>query len=107
MKTLKFKHHFAEQILKGTKTSTWRFFDDKDLQTGDQLELMDSESGEIFAHAEIISSQEKKAKDFTIEELNSHGYKSLEDKLKSHREYYGNRVTADTMVKVIEFKLLK
>jgi hypothetical protein len=34
MKTLKFKPHLVEQILTGTKTSTWRLFDDKNIMGG-------------------------------------------------------------------------
>lgn len=40
MKTLKFRSHLADLILKGEKDVTWRLFDDKDLTIGDQLELL-------------------------------------------------------------------
>ncbi len=59
MKTLKFASDLSRQILDGTKTSTWRLFDDKDLQVGDELLLVDSHENEAFAQAEIISMKQK------------------------------------------------
>lgn len=53
MKTLKFKPHLVEQILDGSKTSTWRLFDDKDLQIGDKLEFINKDTLEIFGTAKI------------------------------------------------------
>jgi hypothetical protein len=41
MKKLKFRHHLVKEIVTGSKTVTWRLFDDKDLQVGDELELID------------------------------------------------------------------
>ena len=38
MKTLKFKQCLVDQILRGEKTSTWRLFDDKDLNIGEKIE---------------------------------------------------------------------
>lgn len=39
MKTIKFTPELSEQIIAGTKTSTWRLFDDKDLTVGGQNKL--------------------------------------------------------------------
>ena len=54
MKTLKFTSPLAKMILDGSKTTTWRLFDDKDLQSGDKLDLQNCETGEDFAKAEIL-----------------------------------------------------
>ena len=54
MKTLKFAPDLVLKILAGEKTSTWRLFDDKNLQIGDELEFINKETGEIFGTAQII-----------------------------------------------------
>ncbi|MBI2591035.1 MAG: ASCH domain-containing protein [Candidatus Blackburnbacteria bacterium] len=54
MKTLKFAPELASLVLDGSKTSTWRLFDDKDLAQGDQLSLVNRETREEFAKAVII-----------------------------------------------------
>ena len=46
MKTLKFASHLVQKILSGEKTSTWRLFDDKDLQVGDGLIFVNKDTGE-------------------------------------------------------------
>jgi hypothetical protein len=40
-KQLKFEHQLAINIINGTKTSTFRFFDDKNLHVGDTIEIVD------------------------------------------------------------------
>ena len=42
MKTLKIDHETALQVIAGTKTSTWRVNDDKNLSVDDEIELVDS-----------------------------------------------------------------
>lgn len=39
-KALKFRPHLATLILKGDKRVASRLFDEKDIQTGDELELL-------------------------------------------------------------------
>lgn len=107
MKTLKFKNHLVQKILDGTKTVTWRLFDDKDLQVGDRLEFINSDSGEKFADAEITNIQEKKLG--KIEDSDFEGneeYISQEEMIKRYKEYYGEKVNVKTIVKIIKFKLL-
>lgn len=58
MKTLKFRPHLVKEILEGRKTATWRLFDNKDLQVGDQVILQNWEAGNDFARAEIINIKE-------------------------------------------------
>jgi hypothetical protein len=108
MKTLKFKHHLAEQILNGTKTVTWRLFDDKDLQAGDLVEFIDSDEGNTFGQAEIIKIREKKLGKIEEQDFDGHEtYESPDEMLKHYKGYYGDRVTLETSIKIIEFKLLK
>jgi hypothetical protein len=41
MKTLKFRDYLVPLILSGSKTATWRLFDDKDLAKGDAIQLLE------------------------------------------------------------------
>src|SRR3990167_2263342 len=107
MKTLKFKHEFAKEILDGRKTTTWWLFDDKDLTIGDKLELVDRDSKEKFGEAIITDIKEKKIKDLTEEELKNHGYADRQDMINSHKEYYDDRVNLETELKMLTFDILK
>lgn len=81
-------------------------FNNKDLQKGDELELVDRDNGESFGKAIINDLVEKKIKDLTKEELNNHGYDNLDAMVTSHKVYYGDMVGLDTDVKIIDFKLM-
>lgn len=106
MKILKFRSHLATAILDGRKTSTWRLFDDKDLSVGDILELEDSDSRKKFANAKIIAVREKTLGQVEESDFNGHdAYSSPGEMLKSFQEYYGNHVTLETPVKIVEFKV--
>lgn len=107
MKQLKFKHHLVKEILEGRKTVTWRLFDDKDLKGGDHIEFVDADSGNTFAKAEIVNVREKKLSD--IEESDTEGhekYGSTDETITLFKNYYGDNVTADTIVKIVGFTLL-
>ena len=108
MKKLKFKSFKAQWILDGTKTSTMRLFDDKDLRVGDDLELEDSDTGKIFVHAVITEVIEKKLGEIDDVDLDGHEkWDSHVEMLASLRKYYGDNVNEDTPVKVVRFKLIK
>ncbi len=107
MKKLKFEHSLVQMILEGRKTATWRIFDDKDLQIGDGLQLVEFETGEVFAKAEIVGVKEKKMSEITEEDFDGHEtYKNREEMLKTYQGYYGDRVNWDTAIKMISFKLV-
>jgi len=106
MKPLKFEQKFVSEILDGRKATTWRLFDDKNLQAGDELELVDRDSGSSFGKAIVTEVVEKLIKDLTSEELVEHGYENLDAMIRSHREYYGDRVNIESVVKMITFKLI-
>lgn len=107
MKTLKFRSNLAQMILNGQKTVTWRLFDEKDLQVGDQLELIEWESKNVFARAEITRITEKQLGAISEPDFLGHErFESTAEMLKHYQDYYGNRVTMETMIKVVEFKLL-
>ena len=107
MKTLKFKRQLADLVFNGQKTTTWRLFDDKDLKIGDKLDLKYAENDENFAKAEIIGLVEKKLKDVKKQDFLGHEtYSSEEEILKTYQGYYGNKVSFDSIVKIIKFKLI-
>lgn len=107
MKIVKFDPSLVPLVLLGQKTSTWRLFDDKDLQVGDELVLVNKESGEEFAQARIIAMKEKKLGEITDADFEGHErFESTEKMYEAYRGYYGDRVTAETVVKMIDFKLI-
>ena len=104
---MKFKPELVEEIVAGRKNSTWRLFDDKDLKAGDELELVNKETLEKFADAEIVNIREKKLGE--IEQSDYEGHEQYLDKEKmveSFKKYYGDRVNLDTAVKIVEFKII-
>ena len=64
-KTLKFDSNLVPKILSGDKTSTWRLFDDKDLKVGDNLILIEKETGKEFAKAVITEVEDSGKRFFT------------------------------------------
>ena len=113
MKTLKLDHALAQQVVAGTKTSTWRVNDDKDLHVNDVIQLVDKvnstdpESWKVIGEAKITSVLEKTFKQVTEADMDAHQhYASLDDMLKEFRGYYGPQVNEDTPVKIIHFDFL-
>ncbi len=107
MKTLKFMPHLVSMVLDGEKTSTWRLFDDKDLCVGDELVLVNKDTEEQFAKALITKVREKKLKDLQDGDFEGHEkYESEEKMYETYRRYYGEKVNPDTIVKMIDFKLI-
>lgn len=107
MKILKFRPHLVKEILEGRKTMTWRLFDDKDLQVGDKLEFLNAETKEKFAEAEITDIKEKKLEEIKDSNYEGHErYDSQEEMIKHYKNYYGDKVNLDSVVKIIGFKIL-
>lgn len=107
MKTLKFAPHLVSLVLSGEKTSTWRLFDDKNLKKGDELSLANKESRQEFARAIIVETKEKRLADLTNDDFVGHEKFESEAKMyETYKGYYGDRVTPESIVKVINFKLL-
>lgn len=106
MKTLKFAPHLVPLVLSGEKTSTWRLFDDKDLQKGDNLLLINKATEEEFSKAVIVKIQDKKLKDLKDDDFDGHEKFESEDKMyEAYKSYYGDKVTPDTIVKMVDFKI--
>ena len=97
MKTLKFKDFKAKWIIEGSKTATMRLFDDKDLRAGDDLELVNSDSGSTFAKAIITEIINKELADVDDIDLDGHEkWNNKEEMLESLQKYYGDRVCLNT-----------
>ncbi len=105
MKSLKFAPHLVKKILSGEKTSTWRLFDDKDLQEGDELTFINKETEETFGKGKIISLYSKTLG--TLEESDWNGHEkfaSEEELYTSYKQYYGDKVRPETEVKILSFE---
>jgi hypothetical protein len=106
MKIIKFRDYLVEPILIGTKTSTWRLFDDKALSKGDEIELQVFGSNEKFAEAVITNVDEKPLRELSEADKEGHEtFASNEEMYKTYSRYYQRTVTPETSVKIIRFKL--
>lgn len=83
-------------------------FDDKDLQVGDELSLVNKETGKEFAKAKIVRVREKKLGDLEEGdyEEKDEKFESKTKRIDSWKEYYGDAVTLDTPVKMVDFELI-
>ena len=109
MKPLKFKSNLVDQILAGTKTVTWRLFDDKDLKVGDTFAVINSDDGKEYGQAEIVEIKEKKLGEMTEVDYEYSNYEKETqiEMLHKYQAIYGDKVTLDTVVKMVKFKLNK
>jgi len=107
MKTLKFRPYLIPPILSGEKTSTWRIFDDKDLQKGDEVIFLNWETKDPFAKVIIKEVLEKPLGNLSNKDKEGHEhFDSMEEMLARLSEYYKTKVTPETSVKVLKFKLI-
>jgi hypothetical protein len=105
-KTLKFKTHLVGPILDRTKRITWRVFDDKQLSVGDQLSLVNSDTGAEFGEAVVELDTLSTLGRMYLEDSDAHeAYESESQMIALFKGYYGDSVNAATEVKVIEFRL--
>ncbi len=108
MKTLKFRQHLAKEVLEGRKTVTWRLFDDKDLKVGDLVDLIIWETKDKFAEAKITKIYNKELGKIEEQDLEGHEkFESNKEMLETYKKYYGDKVTPETIVKIISFEIIK
>ncbi|MFZ2804256.1 MAG: ASCH domain-containing protein [Patescibacteria group bacterium] len=106
MKSLKFAGYLVSPVLSGKKTSTWRMFDDKKLQVGDKLAFVNRETGKEFAQAEIVGIREKKLSQVVDADFVGHEKaNSMQELYEDFRHFYGDKVTWETPLKMVDFKL--
>lgn len=107
-KTLKFRDFKAKWILEGKKTSSMRLFDEKDIKEGDDLDLINWNTGEKFVKVKVVKVIVKKISELLEDDFKGHEkFENMEKMMESFRKYYGDKVNQDTIVKIIRFKLLK
>ena len=106
MKTLKFAPDLVPLIVSGDKTTTWRLFDDKDLQTGDEIQFINKETGEEFGVGKVTWVSIRTLGTLRQEDWAGHEkFVSDEAMINQYRRYYPDqKVDADTLVKVLTFK---
>jgi ribonuclease HI len=110
MKILKFDHELAKLIVTGEKTSTWRLYDDKDLSVNDEIRLLDkvdpkdAKTWQVIGQDKITQIIEKNLGDISEDDMKGHeAFSSKEEMLNTYKDYYGERVTFETPVKIVFF----
>ena len=110
MKTLKFDHDEAQDVLSGKKSATWRLYDDKDLSVNDRIKVIDKinpddeKTWQVIGEAKVNEIVEKKLVDVTDKDMAGHEvYRSKEEMLETYKRRYGDRVTLDEPVKMVYF----
>jgi hypothetical protein len=107
MKVMKFRRSLSDHILTGEKKVTWRLYDDKNLQKGDEVSFCVWETQEEFARARLRSVSEKRLDALTDEDFIGHErYKNDAEMYKILSQYYGRVVGPDTCVKIVTFEIL-
>ena len=106
-KTLKFDANLVPLILSGEKTSTWRLLDDKELATGDIVDLLRRDTLESIGQAELTKVVEKPLGQLTAEDKVGHAdYASNQVMYENFARMYKREVGPETMVKIVQFKRL-
>jgi ribonuclease HI len=110
VKTLKFNHDLAQLILQGKKSATWRLYDDKDLSVDDQIKVIDKvdpdspNTWQVIGRAKVNEVTEKHLGEVSNQDMKGHeSFSDKDEMLRTYRQYYGNRVTFETPVKIINF----
>lgn len=113
MKTLKFDHAAAQDILDGKKIATWRLYDDKDLSVNDEFKIIDkvessrADTWRVIGLGKIYKIVEKALGDVTAEDMKGHQeFDSKKSILVTYKGYYGDRVSLETPVKMVYFNFI-
>jgi len=104
MKTLGFAPDLIPLILDGSKTVSWRLFDDKNLNVGDEVVCVHQFTRQPFAIFTITSLIIKRLKD--IDEIDRKGHEkvgNLADIIDIYQKYYSKDLTGDEEAKIIRF----
>lgn len=108
MKTLKFRAYLVPKVLSGEKYSTWRLFDDKKIEEGETVELLEYVTNRHIGKANVIKVIEKPLGELTADDKNGHEYFSSDEEMyKTYEKYYKQPITPETIVKIIWFELQK
>ena len=112
MKKLKFSHDLAMLVRQGSKTATWRIYDDKGLAVNDRVELIDKVDPQnpatwvVIGEARINRIVEKRLGDIEPSDFDGHEtFESNEEMLERYQSYYGPQVDLQTPIKMIHFTM--
>lgn len=107
MKSLHFVKALIPLILDGSKTITWRLWDDKDLAGNDIVRFLEAGSNKHFATAKITQVIEKQMGQLSDNEKDGHEkFENDKQMYETYTKYYGKKVGPKTLVKVVWFKLI-
>ncbi len=102
VKKLVFKQEYCQDILEGKKRSTIRLT--SNLKKGDIVEIR---AGWIKVGTAIIEDvMDKEIRELTDEDAKLDGFSSKDELIKALKRIYGKKVSENTKVKLIRFKLL-
>lgn len=106
MKKIKFVSNLVPLILSGEKVSTFRLWDDKNLSVGDEVEMIEKETGRRFAVAKLTKVVVKKLGELAGEDLEGHEkFTTKKEMYQQYQGFYGRRVDGETLVKLIWFEI--
>jgi len=104
-KRLHFSKELVPLILSGKKNSTWRLWDDKNLQVGDVVDFLESKTEKHFVTVKITKVIEKKMGKLEIGDKQGHEkFKNDDEMYRTYLGYYKKDVTPDTVVKIVWFE---
>jgi hypothetical protein len=104
-KALKFSKNLIPLIEDGTKTATWRLWDDKDLKVGDKIDFLESGSLRYVVTCKVIKVLEKSLGSLTNEDKKGHEpFTSDEEMYQTFANYYSKDVNPSTIVKIVWFE---
>lgn len=113
MKSLKFDHELAKLIKIGSKTETWRVYDDKDLNVNDLFHVIDKVNPKdhstwaVIGTARVTRIIEKYLGDIDYKNTGGHEpFASKKAMLDEYKGYYGDQITLKTLVKQISFTFI-
>ena len=106
MKKIKFRPDLIASILDGSRTITWRLFDDKNLSKGDELILVNANTLDAFAKVIIVSVKKTKLGSLSEVEMKGHNYSSKEQMYERFSKLYNKKVDGNCELKIVEFKLI-
>ena len=111
MKQLKFDHQNAQEIIAGKKTVTYRFNDDKAIEVGDRVELVDKTDTDepnlwtVPGYIEIKTVSTEQLKDIKLKDLGGDSVFSDNDALlQMFQRYYGEHIKPSTLLKIYELE---
>jgi len=105
-KVVKFAHRLPPYILSGEKDIMWRHEDEKALEPGDVVKLATND-GEVFGRAKILWVKETVFGNLTEEDRKGHErFENDKEMYRVYSLYYKKKITAESPVKVIKFRLL-